>query len=139
MNDVTPQTTSFLALPAELRNQIYRYCLVTEYVTSCRPNPAYTVSGDATELRIVDGEDPKYDDEDEDEESLGTVRCDPSYIYNTAYNMSLLRANRQILEEAYSIFSDENYWITVQSDKRRFLDSMKEGICCKTVWVGKPW
>lgn len=124
MHDAMPQNISFLVLPAEIRNKVYRYCLVTEYVTSCVPNPAYNVVGNATELKIVDGEWPKHDDEEEDEEGFGIVRCDPIYIQKSAYNMSLLRVNRQIFEEAYSVFCRENYWITVQSNRVQFLDCM---------------
>lgn len=60
-----------------------------------------------------------------DEVAVGTIRCESWNTWTLAYQISILRANRQIYCEARGIFHLENFWILVQVNKAGFGKEMK--------------
>lgn len=61
-----------------------------------------------------------------DDLAVGTVRCESWRRYTLGYQVSILRANRQVYHEAWSIFQRENLWAVVRVNKAGFGKSLKE-------------
>lgn len=55
----------------------------------------------------------------------GTVRCPSWRTYKLGYQVSILRANRQIYREALNIFHLDNFWTLVRVNKAGFGEEMK--------------
>lgn len=107
-----------MRLPAEVRNEIYRLVLLTQLVSTNTPkanplgkHPGQGGGGVATV--------------EPDEVAIGTVRCALWRTYKLGYQVSLLRANRQIYREAWSMLHLDNFWTLVQMNKAGFGEEMK--------------
>ena len=98
----------FLDLPREIQDMIYRYLLLSKYVTKWSPNPRfYNWSGGTSLLGLSlrarsHGDDP------------GALHCQNAWIETSFYNIALLRVNHQLHEEAFEIFHNENKWLIVR-------------------------
>lgn len=58
--------------------------------------------------------------------AIGTIRCESWRKYTLGYQISILRANRQIYHEAWSIFHLENFWAVVRVNKAGFGKKLKD-------------
>lgn len=56
----------------------------------------------------------------------GTIRCNSWRKYTLEYQISILRANRQIYREAWGIFHLENFWTIVRINKAGFGKEIKD-------------
>ncbi len=113
------QPLRFLALPPELRNEIYRLVLVTENVTKREPNPAHHSSCKDTEPMI-------HNYRESISHKPGTVRTHSLWLYSLDFQLSLLRVNRQIYDEASGIFAEENPWIFINTTKKRLSQDLRD-------------
>ena len=108
-----------MRLPAEIRDEIYRLVLLRENVS--------------TEINKVGGECETQGEEADGivsaqsgEVAVGTIRCRCWRTYTIQFQISILRANRQIYHEACSIFNLENFWTIVRVNKAGFGKQMKD-------------
>lgn len=126
-----PKPFPFLKLPAEIRNEIYRLVLLTKNVTTCQ--------GKAIRFGRIPGEGPEaVASIQPGEVAAGTIRCKSRRMYKLGYQISILRANRQIYHEALDIFHLENFWTLVRVNKAGFGKEMKDrGFAVAT--GGHPW
>ena len=108
----------FLDLPPELRNQIYRLVLVTKNVTKCEPNLAFHDSTYESQPMLYSYPEVSY--------LTGTVRTHSILKYTLGFQLQLLRVNRQIYEEASSIFKGENGWVIVDVNKTGFGQDLED-------------
>ncbi|MCJ1422879.1 hypothetical protein MMC29_000759 [Sticta canariensis] len=118
-HQATPKPFPFLRLPSEIRNEIYRLVLLRENVST----EIYKVGGGSK----TQGEDA--DDivsAQSGEVAVGTIRCRCWRTYTIQFQVSILRANRQIYHEACSIFNLENFWTIVRVNKTGFGKQMKD-------------
>lgn len=100
-----------MKLPAEIRNKIYRLVLLTQNVSTdiatvdhtCRTSNE--IGRGFSKSLLSDGV------------AVGTIRCEPWRTYTSAYQISVLRANRQTYCEAWGIFQLENFWTFVEVNK----------------------
>ena len=106
------KSTSLLDLPGEIRNRIYRNLLVTPYVAARVPNPEYLASRAESE--------PINHPSEPLSRAVGTLRCKNIWKAECDFGMAILRVNRQIHQEAFTIFRDENRWIVLESNKPGF-------------------
>ena len=109
----------FLDFPAEIRIQIYKYLLLTRYVTTRKENEGFIV-------RIRDGRlEDEYDRPFEIRVVPGSVRCQNVWIEKSFYSVNILRVNRQLYLESSKIFS-ENSWIFVCVNRSLFAQDVKD-------------
>ena len=106
----------FLDFPAEIRVQIYKYLLETNYVTEREANPSFFVNQPHGRLDVH-----------RERESIrlpNAVRCQNVWIERSSYSLSILRVNRQLYQESSKIFSD-NSWIFVNVNRVFFAQNLK--------------
>ena len=101
-------------LPAEIRNEIYRYLLATDYVRERSKNP---------ELREFGGIALGY--HRPEHKYAGSLRCQNVWIERSCYSLNILRVSRQIYQESSQIFSN-NSWICVRVNRSFFARELKE-------------
>ena len=118
MSKKAKKSTGFLDLPGEIRNRIYRNLLVTRYVATRVPNPEYLASRAENE--------PIGHPPESSSTAVGTLRCKNIWKAQCGFQMALLRANRQIHQEAFTIFRDENQWVVLESNKPGFGKALVE-------------
>lgn len=108
----------FLRLPPEIRNQIYRLLLVTKHVVKRRANSAH-------HSRLAESE-PMLHPVLPQHLETGEVRSHSHWEYTLKFDLSILRVNCQIHEEASGIFQGENSWVIVCANKNRFGQDLKD-------------
>lgn len=109
----TPGSFPFLRLPAEIRNKIYRLLLLTQHVTTEAHNANRSYRSPGEGAGGVHSVQPG-------EVAFGTIRCNSWRKYTMEYQISILRANRQIYHETWGIFHFENFWTVVRINKAGF-------------------
>ena len=122
-NSISPPFR-FFDLPAEVRNQIYRDALLTQNAISRVPNPKF--------FSFHEPAEPLYMDEGEELRrgqtryvpTVGTVLCENIHVEKSTCNMSLLRVNRRMHQEAAPIFF-ENIWVAVHINKAGLARELK--------------
>ncbi|MCJ1262340.1 hypothetical protein MMC22_002210 [Lobaria immixta] len=109
----------FLKLPGEIRNEVYRLVLLTKNVSKYVSDASHT---ERTPYEVAH----MMSSAQLDELAVGTVRCESWRRYTLGYQVSMLRANRQVYHEAWTVFQRENLWAVVRVNKAGFGESMKE-------------
>lgn len=98
---------------------IYRLLLLTQNTTTNEPQGNHTLRtpgrGADDVVHVQTGEEP-----------IGAVQCVSWLKYNSGFQVSILRANRQIHLESWSIFHLENFWTVVRVNKAGFGKEMKD-------------
>ena len=107
--------TRITDLPAEIRNEIYRYLLATDYVTKRKMNPMLKGFG-----RLI----LRYDRERPILRHAGHLRCQNVWIERSYYSLNILRVSRRIYQESSQIFSD-NSWIFVRVNRSFFASALR--------------
>ena len=110
--------TGFLDLPGETKNLIYRNLLVTRYIVARVPNPEYLASRAESE--------PIDHPPESSSTAVGTLRCKNIWKAQCGFRLAILRVNRQIHQEAFPIFRDENQWVVLESNKPGFGKALRE-------------
>ena len=105
----------FTDLPAEIRDEIYRYLLATDYVRKRIKNPGFGEFG-GMELGY---HHPEYIAADH------RIRCRNVWIERSCYSLNILRVSRQIYQESSQIFS-KNSWIFVRVNRSIFVKDLKD-------------
>jgi hypothetical protein len=108
----------FLDLALETREEIYRDLLIGVRVSKRIPNPAYHNSPEESEPLV---NAPRSDDDE-----IGKIGCQNVFIHTFDFQVSILRTNRQIYNEAKRLMYAENVWIHVKVNKAGFGRDMKE-------------
>ena len=103
----------FTDLPAEIRDEIYRYLLATDYVRKRRKNPEFREFGGVA----LGYHHPEHI-------YGGCLRCQNVWIERSCYSLNILRVSRQIYQESSQIFS-KNSWIFVRVNRSLFASHLK--------------
>lgn len=122
------ETFPFLDLPLEIRYMIYRYALVSNHVVRQKKNTPYLIMTPVGVSRALytpaiqqpaAARPPRLP-------RVGTIRCGTNTRDILDYQMSILRVNHQLYQEALTIFQQENFWVLVRINKSGFGKQMKD-------------
>lgn len=108
----------FLKLPPEIRNEIYRLLLLTKHVVKRRANPV--------RHNCLAESEPMLHPFPPQALATGEIRSRSYWEYTLKFQLSILRVNRRIYEEASGIFQGENSWIIVSANKKGFGEDLKD-------------
>ena len=119
---IQPAKASFMGLPAELRQQIYRYLLTAPYVCRRVPNPAFYSSKTESEPLSPALKDilPLRNDE------IGCIQCQNPWIGTNTFEIAVLRVNQLVHQESWDIFLRESIYFTIHINKSGYGRSLRD-------------